>query len=739
MSLNAASLRAQLIRSFLAAGSVAVAAPALAQEPAASPEPQKEEEEVVVWGERGERLSQPQTPLDLLDTPRTVTVLDEDLVKEQGRTTLRDTLRNITGISFQAGEGNPPGGGDAFSVRGFSARDDIFVDGMRDPGNYFRDPFIAFRIEVTKGPASAFAGRGNVGGTVNIVTQAPRLDANWISGAGTVGTHDLFRGTVDVNQVLNEESGIAVRVNAMAHSADEPGRDTVHNERWGVMPSIGFGIDQDTTLRINYLHLEQNNLPDYGVPNARNASLVGSPFAGRPAPVPRGNFYGYSNDYYHVQADILTARLEHRFTPDLSLQTQVRYGRVHNDSIVSAPLFVGTVTTLDENTLVSGRAKPRDQVDTILIGQTHLSWSFGSDAFRHTLVAGVEASRETAENRRRLEIDGPVMNLFDPVLQARPATPYNGTRARADTETLAGYLFDTVEIGESWRMLGGLRWDQVTTRVRGFDDSGNFPNYVTDLSVTDRAWSGNLGLVFKPSRDSSLYLAYGTSFEPSGRSEVIQLAGGNNNPPVTFDSLNADPERSNAWELGGRVQLLGDKVNLAGALFQITRSNGRTPGINPGDPAVVLEGEQRVRGAEFQVQAEVEGVWSVFAGYTYLDGEVIRSNMPAEIGQRLDNLPRHSVNLWASYWVLDDLQVGGGFQHVGSRRSGVSAPAGFIPIEVPAYTVADFFAEYHVTGNLALRLNVYNLTDEYYFQSFFLNQSIPSAARSATLSLTATF
>ena len=738
-------LRAHLIRS-LAAGAVSIAgtAPSFAQQPEARDGDEQErphrDEPIVVEGERlQEQLSRPETPLPVLDTPQTVTVLDDEMVKEQGRATLRDSLRNITGISFQAGEGNPPGGGDAFSVRGFSARDDIFVDGMRDPGNYFRDPFLAFRIEVTKGPASAFAGRGNVGGTVNIVTYSPRLDAEWVSVTGSAGTHDLLRGTVDANQILSEEHGVAVRLNAMGHSADEPGRDVARNRRWGIMPSIAFGIDRATTLRINYLRLEQHNLPDYGVPNARNVSLAGSPFAGRPAPVPRANFYGYSNDYYDIQADIVTARLEHRFSDALSLRSQLRYGRVHNDSVVSAPLFVGAPATLDDNTLVFGRAKPRDQVDTALISQTHLTWSFGSDSFHNTIVAGAEFSRETAENRRRLETDGPATNLFRPTLQARAAVPYNGTRARMDTRGTAVYLFDTIEIGPRYRIVGGARFDHVRTRVRGFDDSGNFPGYVTDLSVSDDALSWNLGLVYKPGEDSSVYLAYGTSFEPAGRMDVVQLAGGNNNPPVTSASLNAGPETSSAWELGGRVRLLSDRATLAGAVFQTTRRNGRMPGIQPGDPASVLEGEQRVRGLELQLQAEIEGRWSVFAGYTFLDGEVTSSDIASAIGRRLDNLPRHSVNLWASYSLTSRLQLGGGFQHVGSRRSGVSAPAGFIPVEVPAYTVADMFAEYRLTDSVSLRANVYNLTDAYYFQSFFLNQSIPSAARSASLSLTAVF
>ncbi len=731
-------IRRQLIQSArpLSALAALMAAPAWAHDGDSAPAAPARDDEIVVTGRyEVEALSTPQHVLPLLDTPQTVTVVPDELLSEQGRRTLRDSLRNITGISFQAGEGNPPGGGDSFSARGFSARDDIFVDGIRGPGNYFRDPFYAERIEVTKGPASAFAGRGNVGGTVNIVTRAPMLRDSY--GAElSAGTHDLFRATTDLNVVLSEAGGIALRLNALGHSADEPGRDVVENERWAVAPALGFGIGGSTQFVVSYLHLEQDDLPDFGLPNARNNTLAGSGFEGRAAPVERSNFYGYSTDYRDIEVDMVTARLEHDFSDAVSIRNQARYARVHNDSVISAPRFVGRVTTLDASTQVVGNRKPRDQVDELLINQTNLTVRFGSDNFRHTLVAGMEIADESTENRRRLDANGPATNLFDPVLQAAAPIPYNGTLARIDTDTMSFYLFDTIEIGPSFRIVGGLRYDDVETRVRGFDDNGTAPGFVTDLSARDNEWSYNLGLVYKPGEHSSLYFAYGTAFEPSGRVEVVQVAGGNNNPPVTPGNFFVDPEASEAWELGGRVETLGGAMTLSGALFQITRTNARTPGINPGDPAVVLEGEQRVRGFELQAIGAITPRWNVFAGYTYLSGKVTESNIPLEVGQRLDNLPRHSAVLWTSYAMTPDLLIGGGVQHVGSRRSDIrSSATGNIPIVTPAYTVLDAFAEYRITEAIGLRLNVYNITDELYFQSFSSGQSIPSAARSAVLTL----
>ena len=173
---------------------------------------------VVVEGYAAQTLSTPKQVQPILDTPQTVSVMSASLLDEQGRRTLRDSLRNITGVSIQAGEGNPPGG-DNMKIRGFSARDDIFVDGLPDNGNYFRDPFNAQAIEVTKGPASAFAGRGNVGGTVNIVSRQPEL-SDFAEVEVAAGTDKYLRATLDYNTVLSDDSGIAFRFNAMAHQAD---------------------------------------------------------------------------------------------------------------------------------------------------------------------------------------------------------------------------------------------------------------------------------------------------------------------------------------------------------------------------------------------------------------------------------------------------------------------------------------------------------------------------------------
>ncbi len=733
-----ASLRGGLIASATATAVALGAGAAHAQTTNPSDPPSDSQDTVVIDGYGVPTLSSPKLTQPVLDTPQTVAIMSDTLLDEQGRRTLRDSLRNITGVSIQAGEGNPPGG-DSMKIRGFSARDDIFVDGLPDNGNYFRDPFNAERIEVSKGPASAFAGRGNVGGTINIVSRQPQMD-DFAEIELAAGTDDLYRGTLDYNTVLSEDAGIAFRLNAMAHDANEPGRDVVKNSRVAFAPQIAFGLDGATRVTLSYFQMNQDDVPDYGVPNARNTTLAGSGLEGRAAPVDTSNFYGYANDYRELEARMVTARMTHELSDAASLRVQGRYARVHNDTIVSAPRFVGAVTTLNDTTQAVGNRKPRDQVEELLVGQADLTLAFDTGGLAHTLVTGVEISDERTENRRRLDANGPAMNLFNPVLQTAPALPYNGTRALVETDVASAYVFDSIELGPQWIINGGVRYDAVETRVRGIVDPGStVAGFATDLSADDGELSGSASLVFKPIESASIYVAWGSGFETSGRADIVQVAGGNNAPPVTAANFNVDPEKSQSVEIGAKWDVF-ESLQLAAALFRIDKTNARTPGVNPGDPPVVLDGEQRVDGFEVSAVGTVLPGWNVIASYSYLDGEVTKSNNAFELGQRLDNLPEHSASLWTSWRINSDWMVGGGVQHVGERISDVrTGPTANIQIVAPEYTTLDAAVEWEMTDTVQLRLNLQNLTDETYFQSFSSGQSIPAASRSAILSLDLTY
>ena len=227
----------------------------------------------------------------LRDVPQSVTVVPRALIEEQNAVTLRDVLRNVPGISMQAGEGGGGPGGDFLSIRGFNARNDVYIDDIRDFGGYSRDPFNFEQVEVVKGPASSYTGRGSTGGSINLVSKAPALDCSFYHATLGIGTDEFKRFTVGHQPGANAAVGRPDRgdrrfrqrpqrwsiTGAVLEDApcgsmrmwtegDVSNRDEVENSRWGIAPSLAFGFGHDATLTLSYFHMEQDNVPDYGIP-----------------------------------------------------------------------------------------------------------------------------------------------------------------------------------------------------------------------------------------------------------------------------------------------------------------------------------------------------------------------------------------------------------------------------------------------------------------------------------------
>src|SRR5688500_8540959 len=342
---------------------------------------------VAVTGE-GPAMTSRKFTEPLRDIPQTITVVPASVIESQGATTLRDVLRNVTGISIQAGEGGVPAG-DNLSIRGFSARTDFFIDGVRDVGGYTRDPFNVEQVEVVKGPSSSIAGRGSTGGMINLATKTPNLGTSRGASIG-IGSSNHKRGTLDVNQPLAGLDGAAFRLNAMWTDANSPGRDAVKNGRWGVAPSLAFGIGTPTRIMADYSHLDQQNVPDYGIPWVPAANVPLAAYADSAPPVSFSNFYGLTaRDYENTDTDVATGRVEHDFGAATTLRSIVRFGRTRRDSLITAPRFESNGSTAIRRT----DWKSRDQADAIAASQTDVTSRFRTGPIAHTVSTGVELSR----------------------------------------------------------------------------------------------------------------------------------------------------------------------------------------------------------------------------------------------------------------------------------------------------------------------------------------------------------
>lgn len=695
------SLRGYGVASAVGLALGGLAGPALAQQtpaPTTTQSPAEQLPTLPVSGDRApfdykvDRAASPKFTEPLRDTPRSVVVIPKELIKDQGITTMKDLLRLQPGITLGTGEGGNALG-DRILIRGFEARGDIFVDGMRDPGVTSRETFNVEQVDIIKGPGSTYIGRGGTGGSVNIVSKTPKKQSFYAADV-TGGTDNFARVTADINQVVNEN--IAFRVSGMFNYSETPGRSPVFQQRWGISPSLTIGLNSDTNLTLSYYHLSSKELPDYGVPfDSRTQHPLYD--VGR-------NFYGLVNrDFRHVSADVFTGTFNHKFTDWLSFRQQLRYGWTTNNYVVSAPegpnLTAGTV---------NANAKNRNSIARLWASQSDFTAKFDTGPVRHTMVAGFEISKEISQNNPyAVSPTGVQQNIWDP----NPYLPWTGTVRPAGTftrstvDSKAIYLFDTMKLGSQFELSGGLRLDDYTIYTAATSAASNrLYNHSTFLN-----W--NLGATYKPLPTASFYALFASSSNPSGE----QLDGGGS----AYGALSAsnqtlDPERTYLYEVGTKWDVLDEKLALTFAAFRIDKANARV--TVPGGGVEALAGRQRVYGVELGANGKITDKWSVFAGLTWLNTRIVSSPIASDVGKELPNVAPFSFSLWSTYQILPRLTVGGLVQYTGPRNGGTSVSGNSY---IPGYWRFDAMANYKLTDNVDVRFNVQNITDVVYYDAIY--------------------
>ena len=698
----------------------------------------------------------PRTTRPVRDTPQTVTVISAQSIEEQNLLTLRDVLSTVPGITFGAGEGGG-GYGDSINLRGYSANTDITVDGVRDSAQYSRsDPFNLEQIEVTNGANSVYGGSGSVGGTINIVTKRPLARTQTVVSAG-IGTDDYYRGTVDFN--LRATDKIAFRLNGMVHKNDVPGRDVEKYERWGFAPAVTLGIESPTRLTLQYLHQEDTNIPQYGLPYYQTAVNRGA-IPG----VDRSDYFGFRNvDTQEITVDQATITFEHDFDGDTSVRNLTRWQRVDQYSVVDPPqgswcLATGLLptgsacptTTAPGYYLLSGpRGNTRDSRNDLMYNQTDLRAEFNTGALRHSLVLGFSATWEkyhlSTGNVLR-NADGtpfyatfPLINIANPD-QVVPGPAGGGrtygsnwyggpinyiesARQTGELENYAAYLFDTVVLTKGLELNGGVRIeknkgfyraDTVSTATATLGQVTTGQRFDND----DTLFSYRVGLVYKPIEAVSIYGAYGNSQTPSKTSV---------NGSCTAATCNVDPEKAVNYEVGAKAGLFHNNLLLTAALFRNERTNYKVPSNDPLIPDQVLDGRSRVNGVALGAIGYITKAWSISANYTYLDSKVLRSvssyclahpgptsatanacgNSTAVIdpahGAELQQTPKHSGSLFTSYSFPFGLRIGYGFTYQGEFA--LNTPALATPL-VPGTTALTpvFHSDDYIVHNALIEM-----------------------------------
>jgi catecholate siderophore receptor len=672
----------------------------------------------------------------LVDTPKTLTVISEDLLKDRNADSLQDALRNVSGITLAAGEGGTPTG-DQMSIRGFDARNDIMIDGVREIAGYTRDVYNVETIEVAKGPGSAVYGRGATGGNINLQTKTARLE-DFADLTVRTGSEDGHRVTLDMNRQLGERS--ALRFNLLTDESDVAGRDEVFNSKDAAALSFATGIDTNSRFAINADIQRQDNLPDYGLPWVPNysgrADRAVAPelaaFEGMAPPADFSGFYGnVYRDYEDIDAVSLTARYERDVSDRKTLRAQYRTGSVARESVVTAPRFafetVGGIRIYGPDVTLADE-KTRDTKDSLDVLQLDLIGRYETGTIRHDVVTGIEFAAEAFKRYNFVDLvddnldSTPVLNTLgnpDPRIPFTGRYGRDGTSTLAEGDTSAIYAFDTMTFGPSWQLTLGLRWDRFES-----DYQYNYADPLLNLSAVDEQASWSLGVVHKPVERGTIYFGVGTSFNPSAE-DLTASANGNDN--------DLGPEESISYEFGAKWELLNGRLFTSAALFRTEKLHARTDDPFEDGSIDTLNGKQRVDGIELGATGQVTERFLISAGYTRQDSEVVSAagDDADLIGFELARTPKSSYSLWGRYDVNLDWSLALGAQMSGDRYNS-SDPVGRELAE--GYTVYDLMVAYRVNDRLGLRFNGTNLSDERYANQVGGGHFAPGAGRSYTLS-----
>lgn len=682
-----------------------------------------------------EKASSPKQTQKLVDTPQTIVVLKKELFKQQAATTLSDTLRNTPGITMLMGENGNTATGDSIFMRGFDTQGNIYVDGIRDLGSISRDVFNTDQVEIAKGPAGVDNGRSTSSGYVNMGSKVAGLE-DFISGSAVVGSGSHKRVTADINQSLNIENA-AIRVNLLRQDSGVPNRDLVENNSTGIATSLAFGLNTTTRTTLNLLHMQQDNIQDGGLPTAGLAGFYSSSYvAAFPqnngpaiAPVDRSNFYGSKSDFDHVMANMLTLRVEHDFSDNVTLTNTSRYGVSTQDYELTGvnALAFPAATKNDPSTWTVARSRQgKDQKNQILINQSNLTAKFILAGLQHTLASGVEFSYESQLNYTKAMPTGITQvpaNLYHPSSSDVFAPlVLTGAKAEGSSDTAAIYALDTIELAPKWQLSAGVRAEHYNTTTDNISIQGTATPQTIPVGTkvasheraSDNLLSYKLGVNYKPTTDGSVYLSYATSqLPPGGTSFQLSNSATNQNNPAL------EPQKGTNLELGTKWNLLNQKLFATAAVFESVNKNEL---VRDDVNTYVPVGEKTVKGAEFGLVGMPLDNLELSAGLALLDPKITRGSLystsPTQ-GAVIQWTPKTTFTLWANY-KLEKLSLGGGARYMDSVARSNSTninPATASVVTVPDYWVMDAMASYEVNPTVTVQLNLYNLLDEEYIGS----------------------
>jgi len=805
-------------------------------------DPQGDERpDVVVDGQKEVELPKQVAPL--VNTPRSIVVVPKEVIEETGSASLVDALRTVPGITFGAAEGGNPIGDRPF-IRGFDSQGSTYLDGVRDFAAQSREVFATESIQVVRGSDSTLGGRGSAGGTINVVSKMP-ANRDFIVATGSLGTADYKRATIDINRRLTDTIAFRIEGLYHDQDVAGRDYVYQRRWGVAPSLIVGLGTPTRVTGQFYYLEgheLPDSGIPYlYTIGNAplgtnRDEPAIGriTTIGGTTGTVDRSTFYGLSDrDFRDSKVAQGTLRAEHDLGR-LTLRNTLRFTHNVQNYIYTQPddqqgnVFGTAATNPNPNptgSILTGgyvwrRANTRYGYADALTNQTDLYGTFETGRIKHSISAGVELDWEKARrgtyvtrgylNSSNTEIlsTGSTISprcttasiarfycasLFSPnandawvnYASDTSTTPADIVRTLPIEETVnkgrtqSLYGFDSITIADPLIVNVGLRYDHFKSIL---EPGATYTATNKDrLTRSDSLFNYQIGAVFKPTANTSVYASYATSATPPN--SLLGEGQEGNALPTSATSTNLSlldtlkPEKSRSYEIGAKADLFAHTLNLTLALFQTDTKNLRTTGE---DNTVVFAGNRRIRGIEFGVNGQILPGWTAFGGFTHIDPVItdggytalavaavtqtvngvtttIRPATTVQVvsvntGRQATQTAKDSLTAWTNLTLFKRLQIGGGAFYTSrvyggytDNRAATQNAAGVITVtpatktilrSIPGYWRFDARAGFEFSRRVNLSVNVQNLTNKTYFsQAYTAHYATIAPGRSAFATL----
>ena len=629
------------------------------------------------------------TDTRIRDIPQSISVITEEQIKDQSLLGLTDAIKYSPGVMAGQGEGNR----DSVWFRGNQSTSDLFVDGVRDDVQYYRDLYNIDRVEVLMGPNGMIFGRGGVGGVINRVTKEAHWEnKNELRMQG--GTYDHKRSSIDLNSGINET--LAVRINAMIEDSGSF-RQGVESEKKAINPTFTFKPSDKTKIVVGMEYFNDKRTNDRGIPS------VGNGLQSRPFSTSRSTFFGNASQSPN-EAIVKNgyAIIDHTFDNGMSVKNTTRfsdYDKYYQNVYANGQVNEGNVK-------ISGYYDNTQRQN--FFNQTDLTYNFKTGSISHKLLTGLEIGLQENENYRVNATSDPSVSASNPFA----VLIFNSSRSRntsTDISNQAIYLQDQIYLNEQFQIIAGLRYDKFKTK---FNDSVSPSN---SANVNDQFLSPRVGLVYKPIEPVSLYTNYSLSYLPRTGEQLTSL---------TSSIKSFDPEKITNIEAGIKYDLL-QSFSISSAIYRLERSNMTITDPSNSLNTIIVDG-QVTKGFELGVAGKLFDSYSMYGGYTYQDAEITKNQGTGTTqitsGTSLGHVPEHTFSLWNKYEMNETWSAALG---VVSRSDMFAAtPTTSTAVKLPGYARLDAAIYANINKQTKLQLNIENLLDKTYYQSAHNNFNI---------------